>query len=974
MENIRVIVAEVKKEFPDNGGVLFDAWIEGPEGLTRGNIGGRARGLRPGDCLTAAGDWHSKVFRGKEEQTFRATKMLPAMPETTAGAERFLLTAFPMARFGIPAADISELCDRPGLMARLLENPRSLISLAPPDRRQAVLDEWNSRTQGDRAASLMEAAGVDPLTTQRILLGLPHRPFDALHADPYQVGAFSKVGFANADRIGTHIGIGQNDRRRLSAAVAEVLRQEEGKGSTAANLDTLLQGSSEVGKIDPDVLLQFLVDATKRRDHDIAIYQTPAGPVAAQMRLYVAEADIVSRLARMLSKGRKNAAAAVQAGAEEMFAQKKFSRFDAVQRCAVEMAATEPLSIITGGPGTGKSTVMEVVANLCKTLDQGPLLLAAPTGKAAKRLEEATGRKAQTVHKLLKAKGGRDGAPTTFGMNADEQLPAGCMIIIDEASMLDAEITAALLNAMPPDGRLLLVGDDGQLPSVGPGSVLADLLKARIGDRIVVPSVKLIQVYRQSHDSGIATGAALVREGVTPDLTEEDRAGVSFLDRSDRQLTDEVEQIVCALPDLGLDPLRDVSVLCPQTTGPGGTWEVNTRLSRRLNAAGAPLPGVMRGKHDEPLMPIPKAGDRVMLTENDDDNDVMNGDLGILVGPGKPRNGRHTLRVEFDSGPKVEYLASDWRKLILAYAGTIHKSQGSQYHLVVMPITPAHKRMLDRQLIYTGWTRAQKKLILLGNKDALVAGIANAKEGARMTLLRSLIAALRPDMVFRAGVKDWTTAAKKAQESLPAATKPAPATPASPTIAETVTRTRARLFGVAPKPVEVAAPPPRARLFGAPRVPPAVPAPPPPPTDVPNRPVLTRRGLFGTAPKPAEQKALPLPEHTQPPLPAPRPQLRAKMFGPAAQPSLPMGNAPSPPAPQPASSAGRFGSRLRPALTTPAPMPDPLPSPQQAPPRQGRLFGHLSRPSPAQTASPASHTAEDSDALDVEISASGPRY
>lgn len=977
MENIRVIVAEVKKEHPDNGGVFFDAWIEGPNGLTRAMVGGRARGLRPGDCLAAQGDWHAKMYRGQEEKTFRATKMLPDMPTTAAGVERFLRTVFPVTRFGIPADRIADLAEEPGILARLLADPKPLVMLAPPDRRSAVLDEWNARTQGGRAASLMAASGIDAPTAQRILMGLPQRPFDALHHNPYQVAALPKVGFSAADRIGGHIGIAQDDRRRLSAAIGEVLRQEEGRGSTAANLETLVHGSSEVGRLDRKVLQGFLADAARRRDHDIAIYDTPAGPVAAQMRLYIAEADIVGGLARMLGRGRRNAAAAARTGAERLFALPKFSRFDAVQRAAVEMAATEPFSVITGGPGTGKSTVMEVVAKLCKTLDPGVLLLAAPTGKAAKRLGEATGRRAQTVHKLLKAKGGRNGEPTTFGVNADNPLPAGCMVVIDEASMLDATIMAALLNAMPPDGRLLLVGDDGQLPSVGPGAVLADLLRAEIDGRLVVPSIKLVEVYRQAHDSGIAKGAALIREGVTPELDEEDRAGVSFLERADRQLVDEVERIVLSAPAMGLDPLRDVSVLAPQTTGPGGTWQINTRLSQRLNFDGEALAGVFRTKADDPLMPVPRAGDRVMLTENDDDNDVMNGDLGILVGPGEPRNGRPTLRVEFDSGPQVDYLASDWRKLILAYAGTIHKSQGSQYQLVVMPVAQAHKRMLDRQLIYTGWTRAQKKLVLVGSQDALVAGVANAREGARMTLLRSLIAALHPQRVFRPEAEDWASIAREAQKTLPSAIAAAAAA-------------ATRLLGARPP-----FPARRVGLFGTSAGPAAAPVSSPTPSALPS----ARMGLFGgrraAASAPSRHQDDQASHRTQGThrdgepasggpavvLPA-RGRLFATLPKPPEQPSLPMAepeevprDAPLPPShrglfarktPQPAAPDGTRAVARRPATGGGQPPGGGLPASRAAgtsTPRQGRLFGPVTTAQRAVEEEP-----------EAELSVPGPRF
>lgn len=787
METIRAIVTKVLFPKPgdeETGSVLFLAQYETPEGLVSAKVRGRAIGLRIGDTMACEGAWDDKgVFNNKPDVVFKSRNLRPDMPRSVDGAELFLKLVLNEQEHGVTSARIHDEVSKRGIefLRAAVANPELVMPLSGDPRRfrQALLATWAARTQGGQAVSLMEASGVAARAIGRIITELREAPFRMLKENPYRVARIPDVGFDNADRIGRKLGFAPDDRQRLTAAVCEVLRAQEGVGSTAADLDTLLSGLSDVSRIDKTLLTAFLRDAARRDDHEIAIYETSSGqpPMAALLRFYVAEVDIQGGVRRLLSTGRRNNAQTVKAAANALFARKEFERFDAVQRAAVEMAATEPLAILTGGPGTGKSTVLDAVARLCESLDPGKLFLAAPTGKAAKRQEETTKRKASTVHRLLKAKGGMSGAQE-FSINRKTPLPSGCVVVIDEASMLDAETASALFNALPPDGRIILVGDRNQLPSVGAGSVLGDLLSARTEECRLVPSVELVNVYRQSKDSGIAKGAVLIKNGIVPDLGPDDRGGVSFMDIDPSRLVDAVERLVCEeLPAQGLDPIRDVAVLCPMAPGPGGTWQINARLAARLNPGGAPLPGVARGEGDDERMPIPRSGDRVMLTENDTENDVMNGDVGIIQGPGRSASGRPTIKVLFDAGKEVEYPAAKWRSLILAYAGTIHKSQGSQYPVVVMPMTNAHAKMLERTLVYTGWTRAQSRLILMGERGALEQGVATYRGADRVTMLSRFLATIGIDPSDYPGFQDWENLARRAQTSMSPAAAHSTATP-----------------------------------------------------------------------------------------------------------------------------------------------------------------------------------------------------
>lgn len=783
METIRGIVSRVLKEDEDKGTSFLAVEYEKDGGLVVAKVGVFARGVRAGDAFVAEGDWKSKTYRGKSEETFEGKQLRPDLPRTRAGAERFLSSIFNDTVHGVSAASVRAFLDASGGVAALraaVDRPEALLAMSSrqAECRDALLAEWAARTGGSRAVSLLQEVGLEEQVIDRIVGALRERAFGAVRENPYVTAPIPRVGFGNADKVGQHLGVARNDRRRLLAAVEEVLRVQESLGSTAADIPTLLAGLKQVSGIDGPTLARFLEETSRGGSNRIAIHTLQDGfALCASLHLYAAEVEIAHGSVRLLRNGRRNPAAAVRAQAAALFERPEFRRFDAVQRLAVEMAATEPFSILTGGPGTGKSTVMAAVAALSEALDGGPLFLVAPTGKAAKRLAKTTKRKTSTVHRLLKAR--RDGADgTTFGVNAENPLPARCTVVVDEASMLDAEAMAALISAMPADGRLLLVGDRNQLPSVGPGSVLADLLFAETGGKVIVPSVELVEVYRQAKDSGIATGAALIRDGRVPDIGPEDRAGVSFRDVPPHLIVDRIERLVCdELPARGLDPLRDVAILCPMAPGPGGTWEINRRLSLRLNPGGARLDGVHPGPDDPRDMPVPRMGDRVMLTENDPDSDVMNGEIGTIVGAGRNAAGRATFKVQFDDGPEVEFPASRWRKLILAYAGTVHKSQGSQYKAVIMPVLSSQARMLDRTLLYTGWTRAEETLILMGERSALDTAVATWRGDDRMTLVRRFLSGVRPEALAAPGRIDWKAAYEIAAAKVVAArasARPAP--------------------------------------------------------------------------------------------------------------------------------------------------------------------------------------------------------
>ena len=376
--------------------------------------------------------------------------------------------------------------------------------------------------------------------------------------------------------------------------------------------------------------------------------------------------------------------------------------------------------VITGGPGVGKTTL---VNSLLKILLAKAVVIAvcAPTGRAAKRLSESTGLEAKTIHRLLETD------PKTGSFRRNEENALDCdLLVIDETSMVDVPLMRALLRALPDRAALLLVGDVDQLPSVGPGQVLADVIRSG-----VVPVVRLTEVFRQPAESRIIVNAHRINQGLIPELTPIERGDFYFVDAADAE--DGVRKLLVVVQDrvpkrFGFDPIRDIQVLCPMNRGGLGARSLNIELQNALNP-----PGEIRvERFGWTFCP----GDKVMQVENDYDKDVYNGDLGVVSYIDMEEG---ELGVDFD-GREVTYGFPELDELVLAYATTIHKSQGSEYPAVVIPLSTQHYPMLERNLVYTGVTRG-KRLVVLGQRKALAIAVKGARGKRRWSKLREWLAA-----------------------------------------------------------------------------------------------------------------------------------------------------------------------------------------------------------------------------------------
>jgi exodeoxyribonuclease V alpha subunit len=705
-----------------------------------------------GDWFLASGVFRKREFRGREETQFHARVIRPDLPKSAAGALALFDKTFNPNEHGVDLESRRRFVERHGAMAafKAEQNPDLLLEMTSDPSRfgRAIKTSWARRLNSLQPIRIMEKAGAGPELVSTVLRKFKDETLSIIRENPYALMALRQVDFRLADKMAEQLGFSKSDPRRVGAGVSEIVSRSLVDGHTYVPLKGIM-ASLEPLDIDIEALKRLIREvgtAEGARSLGVTIFESPVGKVVQRYDTYRNERDIARHLARLVALGRTLPRDQIDRVAERVLLQKKYAMLSDEQRDAVLNSSREAVAILTGGPGTGKSTVSEAIAEIASLTAKGPVLLTAPTGKAARRLSETTGKEAVTVHKLL-------GAKSEFGdfsHNAGNPLPAGCFVLVDESSMLDTSLARAILDALPPDGRILFVGDKDQLPSVDAGYVLGDMLAARTDDGVGVPSSELTKVFRSlGADSLIAPYAKEIKEGTfdVSKINTTPTGGVAFFEFRKESIAAQIKHLYCTLArkPLGLDPEKDVVILSPMRRGRGGTHELNRVIQEAENPRGGVIDGWFRPPGMDPEEPSPRLKDRVMFTKNDNDLNIRNGDVGVItdvvsVWDQKKRSTQAAIQVKLESGEIVTVPVSQAPYFtVLAYAITGHKSQGSQYKCVLMPMSPDHVSMLDRTLIYTEWTRAKRFVVMVGDKEVFAQGVDNVSSSRRQTLLKTHI-------------------------------------------------------------------------------------------------------------------------------------------------------------------------------------------------------------------------------------------
>lgn len=694
---------------PENGFAVLRV-VAGRRGLV--TVVGHLPQAVAGEYVEAEGDWAQDRDHGLQ---FRAQTLRTTPPHTAEGIERYLGSGLVKGVGPHFARRIVEVFGERTLQV-IDESPTFLkeVKGIGPRRIQRIRDGWREQKVVRAIMLFLQSHGVGTARAVRIYRTYGERAVEKVRENPYRLATdIWGVGFQTADRLAERLGIDRASPLRARAAVRYILQRQSDDGHVGYPEAGVVAETTRLTEID-EAIVRDAVEAG-RADGEFVRETAEDEPWLYLKPLFLAELA-VARALRILQDGPHPLPKIDGEAALAWVERKTGLELAPAQRDAIRRATTSKVLVITGGPGVGKTTIVRGVLDIFAAKGLR-CTLCAPTGRAAKRLAETTGREAKTIHRLLEYD------PSKGGAGRDRSRPIeGDLIVVDEASMVDVVLMNQLLRAVPPSACLVLVGDVDQLPSVGPGRVLADIIASE-----AVPVVRLTEIFRQAEESWIVRAAHRVNHGQLPDSADRparverparvsDPAADFFLierDAPDAILDTLIELVRRRIPDrFGLDPLRDVQILTPMNRSDLGARQLNIRLQEVFNP---PADGTDVQRYGS----VFRVGDKVLQTVNDYDKDIFNGDVGLVrsIDPDD-----QVLVVDFD-GRHVPYDFAELDELALAYALTIHKSQGSEYPAVVIPLHTQHYLLLQRNLLYTAITRGKRLVVLVGSRKALALAV-----------------------------------------------------------------------------------------------------------------------------------------------------------------------------------------------------------------------------------------------------------
>lgn len=703
MTKLRGVVEHITYQNPENGWSVMKVKVKDYKDLV--TLTGSLLDVPVGSVLLCEGQWKVDARYG---QQFVVESWEEVMPATIYGIEKYLGSGLVkgigpayaraiVSRFGLETLDVIE-----NDIERLLEVPR-----LGRKRMEKIRESWEKQKDIKEVMVFLQGYGVSTAYAAKIYRQYQKDAIKTVKENPYKLADdIWGIGFKTADGIASKMGYENNDPRRCRSGILYTLNRLAEEGHVYAEPEQLVTAAKELLQADEEPIRKAVADMIEAKDliadNDV-LYLPP---------FFHAENGSAKRLTTLLSESLFSDMAAEEAVPYGNQPDNGIV-YDEVQQAAIRQALESKVMVLTGGPGTGKTTTTQGIIAAFKSRGM-QILLAAPTGRAAKRMTEATGMEAKTIHRLLEYN------PMDGYKRNDENPLEGDALIVDECSMIDIMLFYNLMKAIPSNMRLILVGDIDQLPSVGAGNVLRDIIDSR-----QIPVVRLTRIFRQAQSSRIVMNAHAINAGQFPNISNGRNTDFFFIKAEDAET---IPQLIVSLvrdrlsKAYGYNP-KEIQVLTPMQRGNVGAGNLNTELQTALNPSG---PALTRGGYTF------RQGDKVMQIRNNYDKNVFNGDIGYVNAVDTTER---TLTVIYD-GRLVEYDVSELDELTLAYAITIHKSQGSEFPVVVIPVTMKHYVMLQRNLIYTGITRAKKICVLVGTTKALAYAIKQNTVSKRNTKLK----------------------------------------------------------------------------------------------------------------------------------------------------------------------------------------------------------------------------------------------